>query len=372
MDGACDGSGLCAGGRTSVPLPDSCPVIDNSLYFNAAIQGVVVSGDTVYLEALSEGVRVVDISDPSAPFEQFPFDPPTCFDSEGGTDVPFVAEEVVVSGSSLLVSAGSCGVLVINGSVAWIDTDGWAFSAKSAGDVLFAAVNDSGVALLDEMTEMQIESYDANGLLAGSVDIERFGDRTIVATGSGMAIIEDDVLLGLGIVGVYASGNEGPGSSQDVEFTREGGTNLAYLVRLMDGLDVLDISDPSNIMLLANVPRAPGSTTGSYEVSISGARAVTAEGDGGIGVLDVSDRTSPQSLGAFPSEGFTLDVEMSGGFAFVGFETDPLGNGGLRIGKLERIGVDPLLVPEPETLFGSLAAFAVIGALMWRRRHERG
>ena len=52
----------------------------------------------------------------------------------------------------------------------------------------------------------------------------------------------------------------------------------------------------------------------------------------------------------------------------VGFETDPPGEGGLRIVQLERIGVDPLLVPEPAAALGGLAALTAIFGLAWRRR----
>ena len=118
-------------------------------------------------------------------------------------------------------------------------------------------------------------------------------------------------------------------------------------------------------MLLANVP----SVDGSQEVSISGARAVTAEGDGGIGVLDVADPGAPGSLGIFPSDGFTTDVEMNDRFAFATFEMGS--EGGLRIVQLERIGVDPTLVPEPHAAIGGLVALLTLGAVVRRRRSHR-
>ncbi len=376
MDAFCDGGGLCAGGRLSVPAPDSCDVIDNSLYFTAAARDVVVRGDLVYVAALGAGLRIVDFSDPETPVETAFYDPPTCLND--GIPVPFEAEDVVLSGSTLYLSAGECGVLVFdtnfviddNTVPVTIDTDGLAYCAQPSGDAAYTAVFDSGVALLDLVTQTQIDSYAASGTLFGSVDLELLGARAIVATGAGLAIVEDYTPGGLGVVGSYESGNEGDGSSQDVELVRKPGENLAYLVRLLDGVDVLDISDPSNITLLANVPSAQASTTGSYQISISGSRAVIAEGDGGIGVLDLTDPNAPQSLGAFPNEGLTLDVEMNDQFAFVGFETDPLG-GGLRIVQLERIGVDPTFVPEPDRVLGCLVSLTAIGALMRRSRNPR-
>jgi hypothetical protein len=52
----------------------------------------------------------------------------------------------------------------------------------------------------------------------------------------------------------------------DVELLRDGARDFVYLARWLDGVDVLDTSDPSDIGLLKNIPSA----TGSFEVSISG------------------------------------------------------------------------------------------------------
>ena len=376
MEEHCDAGGLCIGGRLSVPAPNSCPVIDNSLYFTDAVQDVVVDRDLVYVAARSAGLRIVDNSDPDFPAEVASYDPATCMDS--GNPVPFEALDVVRSGANLFVSAGACGVLVfdarspltINNNTIprAIDTAGDAFDVRSIGGLAYVADFDGGLAVLDLMTGMQVDSFGAGTSVTGAVDIELDGNRSFVATGAGLRIVDDDPQTGLLLAGMYDPLNDPTGASQDAQIVRDGVKHLIYLARMFDGLDVLDVTDPSNVIFKTNLP----SGSGSYAVSISGSRAVTAEGDGGIRVLDLADLSSPISLGLFPSEGFTADVEMNDRFAFVAFDTNNgVDQGGLRIVQLEKIGVDPSLVPEPATVLGSLAALTTIVVLARRRRNER-
>ena len=376
MEEHCDAGGLCIGGRLSVPAPNSCSVVDNSLYFTDTAQDVVVDRDLVYVAARSAGLRIVDNSDPGFPAEVASYDPATCMD--GGNPVPFEALDVVRSGSDLFVSAGACGVLVFdarspltiddNTIPRAIDTAGDAFDVRRIGGFAYVADFDGGLAVLDLMTGMQVDSFGAGTSVTGAVDIELDGDRSFVATSAGLRIIDDDPQAGLLLAGMYDPLNDPTGASQDAQIVRDGAKYLIYLARMFDGLDVLDVTDPSDVIFKTNLP----SGSGSYEVSISGSRAVTAEGDGGIGVLDLADLSSPISLGLFPSEGFTADVEMNDRFAFVAFGTDNgVDQGGLRIVQLEKIGVDPRLVPEPATVLGSLAALTTIVVLARRRRNER-
>ena len=376
MEEHCDVGGLCIGGRLSVPAPNSCPVIDNSLYFTDAARDVVVDRDLVYVAARSAGLRIVDNSDPDFPAEVASYDPANCMD--GGNPVPFEALDVVRSGSNLFVSAGACGVLVFdarspltidnNTIPRAIDTAGDAFDVRSIGGFAYVADFDGGLAVLDLMTEMQVDSFGAGTSVTGAVDIELDGNRSFVATGAGLRIVDDDPQTGLLLAGMYDPLNDPTGASRDAQIVRDGAKDLIYLARMLDGLDVLDVTDPSNVILKTNLP----SGSGSYAVSISGSRAVTAEGDGGIGVLDLADLSSPISLGLFLSEGFTADVEMNDRFAFVAFDTNNgVDQGGLRIVQLEKIGVDPRLVPEPATVLGSLAAITTIVVLARRRRNER-
>jgi hypothetical protein len=377
MDEVCDAGGSCMGGRLSVPAPLTCSVTDSSLYFTDAAQDVVVDQNLVYVAALSAGIRIVDFTDPDFPAEVASHDPATCFD--GAVEVPFVAQDVVLADSILYVSAGACGVLIFdvtnpltiddNTIPLAIDTAGEAFDVRRSGGLAYVADFDGGLAVLELATVSQIDSFGGGTSVTAAVDLEQDGNRSFLATDTGLRIVDDDPVSGLSLAGGYDSGNVVTGASQDAQLVRDGNNDLVYLARSFDGLDVLDVTDPASIVFLTNLP----SVSGSYEVSLSGARAVTAEGDDGIGVLDIANLSSPISLGRYASEGFTSDVEMNDEFAFVAFDTDSgVDQGGLRIVKLERIGVDPLLVPEPRTLLGGLAALTASGLLAWRRTRSRG
>ena len=63
---------------------------------------------------------------------------------------------------------------------------------------------------------------------------------------------------------------------------------------------------------------------------------------------------------------------MNDEFAFVAFETDLDGHGGgLRVVQLERVGVDPMVIPEPQTGVGGLVALVTIGVLLRQRKAHR-
>ncbi len=101
--------------------------------------GVAVAGGYAYVAAGDAGLRVIDVSTPSAPVEV------------GFLDTPGGALDVAVSGCYAYVADSDAGLRVIDVStssapveVGFIDTPGWADDVAVAGSYAYVASDDSG------------------------------------------------------------------------------------------------------------------------------------------------------------------------------------------------------------------------------------
>ncbi|MFB3910143.1 MAG: FlgD immunoglobulin-like domain containing protein [Candidatus Eisenbacteria bacterium] len=80
-------------------------------------------------------------------------------------------------------------------------------------------------------------------------------------------------------------------------------------------LQVIDISDPLDLRIVAQL-ETPGSAEGSAEdVAISGSLAVVADGAAGLQMVDISDPSTPRLIGSVATP-FAWDVEIQGDYAY--------------------------------------------------------
>ena len=95
--------------------------------------------------------------------------------------------------------------------------------------------------------------------------------------------------------------------------------NYAYVADGAAGLQVIDISDPTNPVSKGRY--AP--TGGALDVAVSGNYAYVAGGGYALDVIDVRDPANPKRAGGFPGTtvigGFAVRVALSGGFAYVAY-----------------------------------------------------
>ena len=85
---------------------------------------------------------------------------------------------------------------------------------------------------------------------------------------------------------------------------------------------LLDISDPTNPTLIANVT-TPGTVRG---ITVAGGLALVADGEAGLRIIDIDDPSSPMELGFYDTPDFALDVVTMGDIALVAD-----GRAGLRV-----------------------------------------
>lgn len=90
--------------------------------------------------------------------------------------------------------------------------------------------------------------------------------------------------------------------------------DYAYLADSIGGLQVVDVSDPSQPAQVSAF-ESPGSTRGQG-VFVAEPYSFLADGQG-VRILDIADPSAPQVLGFYDTLGFALDLEIIGDLAYV-------------------------------------------------------
>jgi hypothetical protein len=111
--------------------------------YGVAVGTTGVSGNYAYVADYSAGLRVVNISDPSAPYET------------GYYNTPGYAEGVAVSGNYAYVADGSSGLRVVNIAspttpfeAGYYDTPGYAWGVAVSGNYAYVADYDAGLRII--------------------------------------------------------------------------------------------------------------------------------------------------------------------------------------------------------------------------------
>jgi hypothetical protein len=89
--------------------------------------------------------------------------------------------------------------------------------------------------------------------------------------------------------------------------------DVAYVVDYPDGLKIVDISDPADMVQLSSV-----TTTGNdLKVTAAGDHAFVTKSSAGFEVFDVSDPMSPVSVGGYNTPGNAYTIALAGDYAYV-------------------------------------------------------
>jgi hypothetical protein len=230
---------------------------------------VVVSGSYAYIADSQNGLRVVDVSDPSTPNEVGGFEP---LGSTSGNGVFFSAPYAYL--------ADGLGLLMLDLSnpsspqeMGFYDSQGFAVKVHVSGDYAYVAGREGGLNIAD-VSDPREPLHAADYFEAGSVHVRD----------------------------VFVSGSH------------------AYVAMQGDGLRVVDVSDPGS-------PEEVGlfDTVGAAEaIYVSESTAYLADGEGGLRVFAISDPENPIEVGFYDTPGYAQDVIVSGDYAFLGDGTSGL------------------------------------------------
>jgi len=282
------------------PSPGGGAVVAE-LELPGVIEDIAVAGGRAYVAASDAGLRIVDVSTPSAPVEL------------GGLDTE-VALGVAVSGNLAYVADSFAGVRIVDvanpaapAQIARYNPPGYdgALKVAVAGTVAYLAVGNAGLVVLDvanPYVPAPLATYDTPGIV-WSVALS--GGRAFVATGG-------------------------------------------------EGLRIIDVSKPAVPQELGSID--PGGQ--AYDVAVAGTRAYVANGGGGLLAVDVSNPASPVALGSTFAGRNVHRVALAGSTAFVATEAE-----GVLAADIGGAGA-PLPLPAPDgPAYATSESVALTGSL---------
>ncbi len=280
----------------------SNPIVksNTSIINDAVIKDLAVSGNYAYVASDYQGLKVVDISDPSNPsvVRQYP-----------SQSYQLYAVDVAVSGGLVLTAVrGGLDIASLTDpadpvSVGIFQTLASISSAKASGDDIFTA--GVGLGVMDA-------SNPANPEFFGYLPI--IGSRTLTVAGQYAYITCDDGMFEAGIEIVDISDPNQPQvlGMYPAAVPEDMAVSGDYLY--LPELSVVDVSDPTRPV------KVGGLTIGiNYDngIAVSGHYVYAADGDQKIAVIDVSDPQHPSETATFGEAGYAHDLAIAGNYLYV-------------------------------------------------------
>ncbi len=278
--------------------PGAIKHIPNSLIFTELLD-IDVEGQLAYLADGSYGLYIVNVSNPYAPI------------TAGFVNTPGNASGVLIEGNLAYVADGGSGVQIVDVSnpasptiIGSCDTAGNAYRLALQGDTLYVADGTGGLVVLDvadPTNPVQIDSY----ALSYAWDVALYGGVVIVGSGNGVYSFQIGSLDSLSYVGSYSGGYE----FWDVKVRGD----VAYVAAGADGLLTIDVSNPSNPVLLDNY------SIGAVfyrKLDVQGHLVFVADYSGGFRTFDVSNPNNIKYLDT-DTLSYATDVAAYGEIVFV-------------------------------------------------------
>jgi hypothetical protein len=273
---------------------------------------VVVSGDYAYFADHSQGMRVVDVSNPGSP-AQVP----------GGVFAPgspgsFAFDGIALVGTTVYISDYYGKVYVVDVSIpaapvqrSLISGLYWPVAIAAEGGYIFVAEDTAGITIINDNFPNSLHQVAYRGIGdTGAVCIN--GSYAYTSEyDNGFAVVDltksDLPLVGRGIIGSW---NEYAGP------IAASGNCIVLGVSGRNSLQVYDISNPQYPMWpVAVVSPLPAPPRG---LAFRGSFVFVAESSGGLRVLDVSDPAHAfEPSGSFAATSLAMDVALQGDYAYV-------------------------------------------------------
>ncbi|HQN97480.1 MAG TPA: hypothetical protein PLM61_13970 [Thermoanaerobaculales bacterium] len=282
--------------------PES-PQLLGSVTLPELVEAIAAAGSHVYVANGMSGLRIIDVSNPSAPVEV------------GVSDVTNeLALDVAVAGSRAYVAYATLGLRVIDVSVpsqpavvGAVDTPGTAMGVAVAGSHAFVADGGSGlrvISIANPAAPVEVGAIDTPG---SALDVAVSGSHALVA----------DYYAGLRVISVAnpaAPAEVGSLSTPSSTTAVAVAGNVAFVARQYYGVQLVDVSDPA-----APAGRGRLRTYGSdLDVTVSSGLAyVTADWEGMI-IGEFSDPAAPTIVGTYRTAGGSDSVAIAGSLAYVG------------------------------------------------------
>ena len=300
---------ICVAFIGSSPNIASALIVVGTLDTPGSANGVKVVDGFAYVADGESGLRIIDVSDPSAPVEI------------GAVDTPGYASDVDVVDAFAYIADGTEGMRIIDVSNPNAPSEVGAYrpprgnypgtlSIDVVGKVAYLASRFSGLRIIDisdPSAPIELGAFDESESL-GAFDVcvvdgiaylssgPRYRVRTIDVSDPAVPI---EVCVGLPW-----------GRTVEV---KDGVAYIGSLPFGQSGLRIFDVSDPT-----APVPLAVADTPETVrDVEVVNGLVYMADDEAGLRVIDVLAPSAPIDLGAHATSGSALDVALFDGRAYV-------------------------------------------------------
>jgi hypothetical protein len=283
-------------GLISVDISDpTLPIIIGSVAFTNPID-VDVDGAWAYVTATFNRVVVVDISTPEEPRIA------TDFDTPGRTD------GVLASGDLLFVADRSTGILVIDKSNPMTMT---ILGCVYMNGAKRAAVKGTAAFVTSSNGIQVVDFSNPESAPAGSL-VGLDGDARHVTVNGDYAYVSH-YWDGLDVIDVSDKDHPRIVGSIDMDYAEGTDVSGNHVYVANGDFQVVDVANPASTNVAASLV-TPG---WSHDVVVSGELAYIADGAAGLMVVDISDPGTPSIVGVVATPDDAYGVAVSGGYAYV-------------------------------------------------------
>jgi len=285
--------------------PSAPAYVDEVSYQSSSwyTRDIVVDGDYAYVAGYSDGVIIIDVSDPSNM---------RLLDSQ--YDANGYAYRVLKVGPELFVADGTVGMTILNVSMlttptsaSTYDTPGSARSVRIQGNFAYVADDTSGLRIVNitDPDNIASEGTYSSGT-SNTYGVWASGDYAYMADDTnGLHIIDVSDTSSPTLMGTFDTG----GNAYDVQVLHK----TAYVADQSQGLRIIDVTDPGDLDELGFYDTG----SNAYAVWTSGNVAYIADDANGIVAVNVLDPTAPALLDTYDTAGRAVDVEVDGDIAYV-------------------------------------------------------
>ncbi|MGD8752558.1 MAG: hypothetical protein PVG14_14105 [Anaerolineales bacterium] len=273
------------GGLQILPISDPTRLSEAPIFFDTPGQpnDLELLGDFIFVADGDTGVRIINIGNPSRPYEM------------GSIDTPGDAVGLDVVGEYLYIADSGEGMRIVNISnpISPVEVGGY----NSPGDARTVAV----VELFDESVPEQTGTDEA------AIEVTDASQRiAYIADGSS----------GLHLLDVSDPGNPVLlGSYNDAEFVQDVSVvgERVFLATRQQGLLLVDTSNPADIKLLA-VHDTPGL---ARRLFLGGNLIFVADGNRGLRIVELVDPVALNEIGFFDAPSRVASVTIVGDYAYL-------------------------------------------------------
>jgi len=319
------------------------PVKQTTYQLDVQVHKLIVDADKVYLAAYDSGLIIIDVSNKNSPSELARYST-NCY-----------AMDVAIAGHFAYVANNNDGLLILDVSV--LPSEVGRYKTEDIADAIdvngaYAYIGEryNIYEIVDISNNADPKKVSKNFVGYGVKDILVDGNYMYVANiGGGLKVIDISDRTLPHVVGVYNSISSGENMHivNGYAYIADGSNGLvivdirnkrlpvqvgylqlilshiydvkvsgefAYLVS-GTGLTIVDISKPDNLQIVGSI-----STNGTAKgVYIKGNYAYVADGNNGLVVIDITDKSAPSLIGNYiPSDSVDYaDIVVDGNFAYV-------------------------------------------------------